>query len=80
MFESQGYGVIASLAEAHQAAQQAAREGLLGFYPAACVVLARSNDQLRALWLEWETGAYDGPDLLRRVRLALHGPLGEATP
>lgn len=26
-----------------------------------------------ALWLEWELGEYDGADLLRRVRLALHG-------
>lgn len=33
------------------------------------------RDQLRELWLEWERGDYDGPDLLRRVRLALHGPL-----
>lgn len=31
--------------------------------------------ELRALWIEWEAGAYDGTDLLRRVRLAVHGPL-----
>jgi hypothetical protein len=32
---------------------------------------------LRALWLEWLDGMYDGPDLLRRVRLAVHGPLAK---
>lgn len=34
-----------------------------------------NRNELRKLWLEWEEGLYDGPDLLRRVRLALHGPL-----
>ncbi len=28
--------------------------------------------QFRALLAEWEDGMYDGPDFLRRVRLALH--------
>ena len=30
-------------------------------------------EKLRALLAEWEGGMYDGPDYLRRVRLALHG-------
>jgi hypothetical protein len=33
------------------------------------------RDTLRALWLEWLEGTYDGRDLLRRVKLAVHGPL-----
>ena len=33
------------------------------------------RDELRALWIEWLDGLYDGPDLLRRVRLAVHGSL-----
>lgn len=33
------------------------------------------RDELRALWLEWLDGMYDGRDLLRRVKLAVHGPL-----
>lgn len=33
------------------------------------------GDTLRALWLEWLDGMYEGPALLRRVRLAVHGPL-----
>lgn len=33
------------------------------------------GDTLRALWLEWLDGVYDGKDLLRRVKLAVHGPL-----
>jgi hypothetical protein len=33
------------------------------------------RDELRALWAEWLDGMYDGPDLLRRVKLAVHGPL-----
>lgn len=33
------------------------------------------RDELRALWVEWLDGMYDGRDLLRRVRLAVHGPL-----
>jgi hypothetical protein len=33
------------------------------------------RDELRALWLEWLEGVYDGKDLLRRVKLAVHGPL-----
>ena len=37
------------------------------------VAAEKDRDQLRALWLEWELGEYDGADLLRRVRLALHG-------
>lgn len=37
-----GYGVIRSVQEAQQAAQDAQREGLLGYYPAACVVLAQA--------------------------------------
>jgi hypothetical protein len=37
---SEGYGVIASLEAALKAADDAKREGLLGYYPAACVVLA----------------------------------------
>jgi hypothetical protein len=37
--------------------------------------LERERDELRGLWLEWLEGLYDGKDLLRRVRLAVHGPL-----
>lgn len=37
--------------------------------------LERERDELRALWLEWLEGMYDGMDLLRRVKLAVHGPL-----
>jgi hypothetical protein len=37
--------------------------------------LERERDELRALWLEWLDGMYDGRDLLRRVKLAVHGPL-----
>jgi len=33
----------------------------------------REREQLRALWLEWESFDYDPADLLRRVRMALHG-------
>jgi hypothetical protein len=39
------------------------------------VAAEKTRDALRALWLEWLDGLYDGPDLLRRVRLAVHGPL-----
>lgn len=37
--------------------------------------LLTERDELRALWVEWLDGMYDGKDLLRRVRLAVHGPL-----
>ena len=42
------YGVIQSLSTANEAADLAIAEGLLGFYPAACVVLARENMRLQA--------------------------------
>jgi hypothetical protein len=32
-------------------------------------------DELRGLWLEWLGFGYDSSDLLRRVKLAVHGPL-----
>jgi hypothetical protein len=35
----------------------------------------KKRDELRALWLEWLDGMYDSADLLRRVKLAVHGPL-----
>jgi hypothetical protein len=35
--------------------------------------LHREKEQLHSLLAEWEEGVYDGPDFLRRVRLALHG-------
>jgi hypothetical protein len=33
----------------------------------------REKEKLRALLSEWEAGVYDGPDFLRRVRLAICG-------
>lgn len=39
------------------------------------VAAVDKRDELRALLLQWESGDYDGDDYLRRVRLALHGPL-----
>lgn len=36
--------------------------------------LVAERDILRGLWLEWLDGTYDGADLLRRVRIAVHGP------
>lgn len=43
------YGVIYTLAEAKEAASDAEDEGLMGYYPAACVVLAREIARLEAL-------------------------------
>ena len=37
--------------------------------------LTAERDTLRGLWLEWLGFNYDGKDLLRRVKLAVHGPL-----
>ena len=37
--------------------------------------LEAERDALRALWKEWLDGMYDNADLLRRVKLAVHGPL-----
>jgi hypothetical protein len=42
--------------------------------------LEAERDTVRELWLEWLEGVYDGPDLLRRVRLAVHGPLAPQPP
>jgi hypothetical protein len=33
------------------------------------------RDELRGLWLEWLSFNYDNQDLLRRVKLTVHGPL-----
>lgn len=47
------YGVIRTLDEAREAAADAEAEGLLGYYPAACVVLARELKRWEAAHAEW---------------------------
>lgn len=48
--------------------------------PATIAALLAERDALRALLVEWEDGMYHGHDFLRRVRLAIHGPLSKETP
>lgn len=48
------YGIISSLAEALEAAEHAEADGLLGTYPAACVVLARELKRWEEAHKEWK--------------------------
>jgi rubrerythrin len=59
------YGVIHTLDEAVNAAAEAEAEGLLGYYPAACVVLARELkrwEEAHAEWLERAAAGVDSVD------------------
>lgn len=37
----------------------------------------KERDALKALLAEWLDGMYQGPDFLRRVKIAVHGTLAE---